>query len=88
MPWVSKAQAAWGHSPAGIRALGGRKAVSEWDSATPKGSLPEKAGKKMSSLVRHPGAMKLASKKIASKKPERVNNPTGKNLVNTLMGLK
>jgi hypothetical protein len=42
MPWKSKAQAAWGHSPEGLKALGGKSAVSEWDSATPKGSLPER----------------------------------------------
>ena len=38
MPWKSTAQARWGHSPAGKKALGS-KGVSEWDSATPKGSL-------------------------------------------------
>jgi hypothetical protein len=42
MPWTSKAQARWGHSPAGLKALGGKSAVSEWDSATKKGSLPER----------------------------------------------
>ena len=45
MPWKSKAQAAWGHSPAGEKALGGGDAVAEWDAATPKGSLPNKAPK-------------------------------------------
>lgn len=45
MPWKSKAQARWGHSSAGLRALGGKRAVKEWDSATPKGSLPEKKPK-------------------------------------------
>ena len=45
MPWLSKKQAAWGHSPAGVKALGGKAAVSEWDSATPKGSLPDKVPK-------------------------------------------
>lgn len=42
MPWKSKAQARWGHSEAGLKALGGKKAVKEWDDATSKGSLPEK----------------------------------------------
>jgi hypothetical protein len=41
MPWKSKAQAAWGHSPSGIAALG-KEGVKEWDSATPKGSLKRK----------------------------------------------
>lgn len=56
MPWKSKAQAAWGHSPAGKKALGGAAKVKEWDNATPKGSLKHKyvsKGPKMklSSLV-------------------------------------
>ena len=42
MPWRSIAQARWGHSPAGEKALGGPSAVAEWDSATPKGSLPRR----------------------------------------------
>lgn len=42
MPWKSKAQAAWGHSAAGIKALGGAGKVREWDAATPKGSLKRK----------------------------------------------
>lgn len=54
MPWKSKAQAGWGHSPAGVKALGA-KGVKEWDSATPKGSLKkQRVGKvmKLSALVR------------------------------------
>jgi len=44
MPWKSKAQAAWGHSPAGEKALGGSAKVAEWDAATPKGSnMPARA---------------------------------------------
>ena len=43
MPWKSKAQAAWGHSPSGLKALGGAAKVSEWDAATPKGSLKKKS---------------------------------------------
>lgn len=34
MPWKSNKQAAWGHSPAGVKALGGPAKVKEWDSAT------------------------------------------------------
>jgi hypothetical protein len=60
MPWKSKAQASWGHSPAGIKALGGRGSVSEWDAATPKGSLPNK--------VRHPVAKKQNKPISASSK--------------------
>jgi hypothetical protein len=45
MPWKSVQQARWGHSPSGVKALGGKAKVSEWDNATPKGSLPAKVRK-------------------------------------------
>lgn len=53
MPWASKAQARWGHSAAGEKALGGAKKVAEWDAATPKGSLPQKVGSHMSTSGIH-----------------------------------
>lgn len=43
MPWKSKAQAAWGNSPAGHKALGD-KGVSEWNRASKGMSLPEHTG--------------------------------------------
>lgn len=46
MPWKSKKQRAWGHSPAGTKALGGKKAVAEWDNATKGKKLPKVAPKK------------------------------------------
>lgn len=46
MPWKSKKQRAWGHSPAGTKALGGKKAVEEWDKATKGKKLPKIAPKK------------------------------------------
>lgn len=46
MPWKSIQQARWGHSAAGEKALGGKAAVSEWDAATAKGSLPRRVSKK------------------------------------------
>lgn len=45
MPWKSKKQRAWGHSPAGTKALGGKKAVEEWDKATKGKKLPKKVKK-------------------------------------------
>jgi hypothetical protein len=45
MPWKSAKQAAWGHSPAGLKALGGAAKVAEWDASTPKGSLKPRVGK-------------------------------------------
>ena len=44
MPFKSKKQQAWGNSPAGIKALGGKKAVAEWNKATPK-NLPKQVKK-------------------------------------------
>ena len=46
MPWKSKAQRRWGHTPAGKKALGGTKAVKEWDEATKSKRLPEKVKRK------------------------------------------
>jgi hypothetical protein len=34
MPWKSKKQQAWGNSPAGVKALGGKAKVDEWNQAT------------------------------------------------------
>ena len=45
-PWKSTAQSAWGHSPAGVKALGGKQAVAEWDRATTGQSLPKHVTKK------------------------------------------
>lgn len=42
MPWKSVQQARWGHSPSGLKALGGKAAIREWDQATPQGSPPKK----------------------------------------------
>lgn len=58
MPWLSKKQERWGNSPAGIKALGGRAAVSEWNQASKDLKLPDK--------VRHPGAMKKAQNKVTN----------------------
>ena len=46
MPVVSKAQNAWAHTPAGIKALGGKKKVKEWEvSGAAFDALPEHVGK-------------------------------------------
>jgi hypothetical protein len=42
MPWKSISQSRWGHSKSGLKALGGKSKVAEWDAATPKGSLSKK----------------------------------------------
>lgn len=42
MPFVSKAQARWGNSPAGRKALGD---VEEWNKSTDFSSLPERSMK-------------------------------------------
>ena len=45
MPWKSEQQRKWGHSPSGIKALGGKKAVKEWDDATKGKKLPKRVKK-------------------------------------------
>lgn len=42
MPWLSKAQQRWGHSKSGLKALGGKAKVHEWDTATDFSNLPMK----------------------------------------------
>ena len=46
MPWKSEAQRRWGNSPAGIKALGGKKNVAEWNRATEGKKIPKVAPKK------------------------------------------
>jgi len=45
MPFKSQAQRQWAYTPEGTKALGGKKAVQEWEQAT-KGKLPKYAKKK------------------------------------------
>lgn len=46
MPVVSKAQNAWAHSPAGTKALGGKKKLKEWEvSGAAFDALPEHVSK-------------------------------------------
>jgi hypothetical protein len=42
MPWKSQAQAAWSHSPAGEKALGGKAKVAEWDRSAQGMRLPKR----------------------------------------------
>ena len=46
MPFVSKKQQAWGNSPAGIKALGGKTKVEQWNKETGNKKLPKVAPKK------------------------------------------
>ena len=41
MPWKSEQQRKWGHTPAGTKALGGKRAVAEWEKATGDKKLPQ-----------------------------------------------
>lgn len=45
MPWKSEQQRKWGHTKDGIKALGGKAKVQEWNRATPK-NIPKQAPKK------------------------------------------
>ena len=46
MPFKSEAQRKWAYTKEGIKALGGRKAVAEWEKATGNKKLPKYAPKK------------------------------------------
>lgn len=46
MPWKSISQKKWGNSPAGIKALGGKKKVEHWNKETGNKKLPKVAPKK------------------------------------------
>lgn len=45
MPFKSQAQRAWAYTKEGTKALGGKKAVAEWEKATGNKKLPKKAPK-------------------------------------------
>lgn len=45
MPYKSEAQRKWAHTKAGTKALGGKKAVEEWDKATKGKKLPKRVKK-------------------------------------------
>ena len=45
MPWKSEAQRKWGNSPDGIKALGGKRNVAEWNKATEVKKLPQRVKK-------------------------------------------
>ena len=45
MSFVSSKQRAWAYTKEGTKALGGKKAVAEWEKATGDRKLPKKKGK-------------------------------------------
>lgn len=67
MPWKSKRQAAWGHTEAGKKALGGEEAVKEWDKASKGKDLPEKIEK--AEMKKVGGMMQLGLGEKPSTKP-------------------
>jgi hypothetical protein len=52
MPFKSKAQNAWAHTPAGTKALGGSSAVKEWEGATDYSHLPSRVGHAKGGIVK------------------------------------
>lgn len=46
MPFKSQRQRAWAYTKEGMKALGGKKAVEEWEKATQGKKLPKVAPKK------------------------------------------
>lgn len=53
MPFVSTAQNAWAHTPAGEKALGGKEEVKEWEHATDYKDLPAHVHKTASYSMAH-----------------------------------
>ena len=45
MPWKSVKQRQWGHTYEGMKALGGKKAVEEWNKETGDRKLPKRVKK-------------------------------------------
>ena len=45
MPFRSESQRKWAHTKEGTKALGGKKAVSEWERATGNKKLPQRVKK-------------------------------------------
>jgi hypothetical protein len=54
MPFVSKQQQKWGNSPAGIKALGSKDKVDEWNASTTEADLPERV-KSLSTVAKAHG---------------------------------
>lgn len=46
MPYTSDAQRRWAHTPIGVKALGGKKKVAEWDHASKGKPIPPVAPKR------------------------------------------
>lgn len=46
MPYKSDAQRRWAHTRAGVKALGGKRKVKEWDNASRGKKLPERVKRK------------------------------------------
>jgi len=46
MPYVSDKQRKWAHTKSGVKALGGKSKVQEWDKASKGKKLPKYAKKK------------------------------------------
>ena len=52
MPFKSRQQQKWGHTAAGIKALGGASKVHEWDQATKGIKIPAKAPTELGILAK------------------------------------
>jgi hypothetical protein len=63
MPYASKKQEAWAHTPAGEKALGGPAKVAEWDAASEGLKLPDRAPPRREK--------KAPAKRTKAKKPTR-----------------
>lgn len=78
MPYKSDSQRRWAHTKAGEEALGGKKAVHEWDEATKGKDLPEKVSK--SEMKKFGGMMQLSVSKGAKAQAPAPRMPKAKKM--------
>lgn len=68
MPYKSKAQEAWAHTPEGEKALGGKDKVAEWDSASKGAALPDRIAPKKAKPVGIAKIRQIKNVKFGGKK--------------------
>lgn len=77
--YSSEAQRRWAHTATGTKALGGKKAVKEWDTASRGLDLPEKMAKSITQGF-YRSSLKMSQKDALKSNLQRNNNISAQNL--------
>lgn len=85
-PYRSEAQRRWAHTPAGTKALGGKEAVKEWDTASRGKELPEKIEKKDKPFHGYNPKKHSKTGGLSDKYRKKVNREEGSNLKRPVTG--